>query len=67
MVHDIAFMFRHGVPCMSIIPTEAAVERLRRKGYTVYVLQDGAPLDRLPTNARILPDSTFQFPRIARL
>ncbi|MBS1582367.1 MAG: hypothetical protein JST66_09230, partial [Bacteroidetes bacterium] len=34
MVHDIAFMFRHGVPCMSIIPTEAAVERLRRKGYT---------------------------------
>lgn len=66
-VYDVQFMFRHGYNCMHIMPTQAQVDRLVRSGRSVVVLQDGTPLDRIPKGVRVIPDSVFQFPRIARL
>lgn len=65
-VYDIQFMFRNGVLCMRGVPSEAEVERLRAKGYTIKVLQDGLDVGTFPPGIEVIPDSVVTFPRIAR-
>lgn len=65
-VYDIQFMFRNGVLCMRGVPSEAEVERLRAKGYTIKVLQDGLDVGTFPPGIEVIPDSVVTFPSIAR-
>lgn len=66
-VYDVQFMFRNGIQCMRGIPDGAVIERLRAKGYRVFVLQDGVDLTNIPAGVELITDSMFSYPRIARL
>ncbi len=65
-VYDIQFMFRNDVLCMRGVPSEAEVKRLRAKGYSIKVLQDGLDPEAFPPGVDLIPDSVASFPRIAR-
>ena len=46
---------------------QAAEEaRLRAQGYTVYALQDGEPVERLPGGVELISDREIRFPRVGR-
>ncbi|MBK9286500.1 MAG: glycosyltransferase family 39 protein [Flavobacteriales bacterium] len=59
-------MFRSPHACMDIIPTQAEVDRLRAKGYSVVVVQDTHLLDDLPKGVQVITDGELPYPRIQR-
>jgi hypothetical protein len=59
-------MFRFGIECIDLVPPQDVVDRLRARGYTVAVLQDTHPPDKLPQGIQLVPDSVLLYPRIPR-
>ncbi|MFZ1686933.1 MAG: glycosyltransferase family 39 protein [Flavobacteriales bacterium] len=67
MNHHLRYMFTTGIEAWAKLPSSEDVARLRAKGYTVFVLQDGAPQTSLPAGTRMVPDSVFAISHDMRL
>jgi len=65
-LHHIQFMFATGIEATDQLPAAADAERLLAQGYTVYVVQDGAPVDQLPPGVVVIRDEVLKFPDIGR-
>ncbi|MBK7556594.1 MAG: glycosyltransferase family 39 protein [Flavobacteriales bacterium] len=65
--HHLRFMFSTGIETWAWPPSPEDVARLNAKGYTVFVLQDGADPSTMPVNTRMVPDSVFAISREVRL
>lgn len=65
--HHLRFMFTHGIEAWRKPPGQEDVRRLAEKGYTVFVLQDGADPNSFPAGAVLVPDSVFAIPKDVRL
>lgn len=65
--HHLRFMFTYPVEAWAKPPQADVVQRLVAKGYTVFVLQDGAPSDAFPNGTVLVPDSAVHFTRDVRL
>jgi 4-amino-4-deoxy-L-arabinose transferase len=59
-------MFRFGVEAIDIIPSQAEVDRLRAKGYSVVIFQDTHPMDEMPQGVHVVTDAELVYPRIQR-
>jgi hypothetical protein len=67
MTYHLEFMFIYRIPTWHKFPSAEDALRLQEKGYTVYALQDGHPLEQFPRNVLVIPDSVLALPRIRRL
>jgi len=65
-LHHIQFMFNTGIGATDQMPTAADLERARDKGFTVYAVQDGLPLERFPNGVVVIGDHELQFPDVGR-
>lgn len=67
MNHHLRFMFATGIEAWAKMPSSEDVARLGAKGYTVFVLQDGASAASMPAGTLMVPDSVFAISRSVRL
>lgn len=65
--HHLRFIFTYGIEAWRKPPAQEDLLRLRAKGYTVFVLQDGADPALFPEGATLVPDSVFSISREVRL
>ncbi len=61
------FMFTHGIEAWDKLPEPEDVSRLRAKGYTVLILQDGKDPAGFPLNTVLIPDSLVHISDIVRI
>jgi 4-amino-4-deoxy-L-arabinose transferase-like glycosyltransferase len=61
--HCIQFMFRTGINTMPGIPEPEVVDRLRRAGFEVVIVQDTMPTDHLPAETTIVNPDILRLPR----
>jgi 4-amino-4-deoxy-L-arabinose transferase-like glycosyltransferase len=65
-LHHIQFMFGSDAEAWDRLPDAATVERLAAKGYTIYAVQDGLPLDTFPGGVIVITDEEIRFPNVGR-
>ncbi len=65
--HNTRTMFAIGIDTWPKPAMPEDVERLTRLGYTVLVLQDGAPPETFPPGTLVVPDSIFSISKEVRL
>lgn len=65
-LHHIQFMFRTGIEAWNTPPAAEDVARLRAKGYSVFVLQDGSDPNSFPAGITLIPDTVVRYPDIGR-
>ncbi|HNK86611.1 MAG TPA: hypothetical protein PKL41_15495, partial [Flavobacteriales bacterium] len=65
--HHLRYMFAYGTEVWAKPPDAPAVDRLRQKGYSVFVIQDGADPTSFPSTAILVPDSVFSISKDVRM
>jgi len=65
-IHHIQFMFHTGIEAWNAPPAPEDVARLRAKGYTVFVLQDGAEATSFPAGITLIADTAVRYPDVGR-
>ena len=65
-VHHIQFMFHTGIEAWDAPPAPEDVARLKAKGYTVFVLQDGGNPSGFPADVTLIPDTLVRYPDVGR-
>ena len=65
--HHLRYMFAYGTEVWAKPPDAPAVDRLRQKGYSVFVIQDGADPTSFPSTTILVPDSVFSISKDVRM